>query len=793
MTGPSLASAALPSAPAVAEAQAACAHCGQAAIAGQRFCCTGCAAAFDLVNALGFGAFYARRVESGVGRPLQPADADHDFREYAKPAADGACTLDLLVDGLHCGACVWLVEGVLRNDKRVLAGRVNLSTRRLHLRWRGDRGLANEIAGQVVRLGFRLAPFDAAIAARTQSDDERELIKALAVAGFAAANVMLLSVSVWAGHAGQMGPATRDLMHWLSAFIVLPAIAYAGLPFFRSAIGALAHGRTNMDVPISIGVILACAMSLFETVRSGPDAYFDSAITLLFFLLIGRFLDRRARGQARQTAAHLAALALRDVAVLQEDGTTARRSPTTVTPGTHILTASGERIGVDGRVVSGRSAVDQSLVTGESTPVSVGAGDQVYAGAVNLEAPLVIEAAASADRTLLAEIVRLTEAAENGRGRYVVLADRVARAYAPVVHVTAALTLAGWIIAGAAWQTALLYAIAVLIITCPCALALAIPAVQVAATGRLMRRGVLLKSATALERLAAIDTVVFDKTGTLTQGRPALLNADETPDAALRAAARLAKASRHPLARALAERYPAEPAASGAEEVPGGGMRLATGAGELRLGSRSFCGVSADSSQDHDGPELWCRDAQGGHHHLRFGDVVRTDARATLAALHARRRRLVMLSGDRPKAVAAVAAQLGIADAQAAADPAAKALRLAGLRADGRTVLMVGDGINDAPSLAAAHVSMSPASAADIAQNAADIVFSGDRLAPVVEAIDTADRAARLARQNLGFALAYNLAAVPLAIAGLVSPLLAALAMSTSSIVVVLNAIRVGR
>ena len=769
-----------------------CAHCGEPTAAGQRFCCTGCASAFDMVNALGFGAFYARRAADD-SRPLRPAEADHDFSAHAKSGADGTCALDLVVDGLSCGACVWLIEGVLRRDARVLEGRVNLSTRRLHLKWRGGPGLANDIAGEVLKLGFRLAPFDPTLIARSQSDEERELVKALAVAGFAAANVMLLSVSVWAGHSGQMGQATRDLMHWLSAFIVLPAIAYAGLPFFRSALGALAHGRTNMDVPISIGVILACAMSLFETVRSGPDAYFDSAITLLFFLLIGRFLDRRVRGRARQTAAQLAALTARDVTVLHEDGTTTRRAAAMIEPGMRVLAAAGERIGADGMVVSGHSAVDQSLVTGETMPVSVAEGARVYAGAVNLDAPLVIEAATAADRTLLAEIVRLTEAAENARGRYVALADRVARAYAPVVHVTAALTFAGWVLAGAPWQTALLYAIAVLIITCPCALALAIPAVQVAATGRLMRRGILLKSGTALERLAAVDSVVFDKTGTLTLGRPVLLNAGEVPDAVLREAARLAKASRHPLALSLAERFPTEPVATDAEEVPGGGMRLATDQGELRLGSRKFCGVLDTVESAHDGPELWFRGAHGRHYQFRFGDQPREDARATIQALQARGLDPAVLSGDRNSVVAALAARLGIAKAQGEADPAAKAMALARLRAENRTALMVGDGINDAPSLAAAHVSMSPASAADIAQNAADIVFTGDRLAPVVTAIDTARRAALLARQNLGFALLYNLGAVPLAIAGLVSPLLAALAMSTSSIVVVLNAMRVGR
>ncbi len=340
------------------------------------------------------------------------------------------------------------------------------------------------------------------------------------------------------------------LLHWVSALIAMPAIAYAGRPFFASALAALRQRRTNMDVPISLGVLLVTGMSLAETINGGDHTYFDSAVTLLFFLLVGRVLDHRARGQARATAEQLLALRATDVAVLQPDGTTTRRAQEQVQPGERILVATGERIGVDGIIERGATALDTSLVTGESLPVNAAPGTAVFAGTLNLGATLTIRATATGAATLLAECVRLIEAAETRRGRFVVLADRVARRYAPAVHLCALLTFLWWFfVAGASLGQALLTASAVLIITCPCALALAVPAVQVIATGRLFRGGMLLKSPTALERLAEVDTVVFDKTGTLTEPLLALVSDPDPAD--LRQAATLAVCSRHPLARSL--------------------------------------------------------------------------------------------------------------------------------------------------------------------------------------------------------------------------------------------------
>jgi Cu2+-exporting ATPase len=604
---------------------------------------------------------------------------------------------------------------------------------------------------------------------------------------------MLLSVSVWAGHFQDMGPATRDLLHWFSALVALPAVAYAGRPFFRSALGALRARRTNMDVPISIGVILATAMSLFETITGGEHAYFDSAVMLLFFLLVGRYLDRLARGRARSVAERLLTLRATAVAVLGADGTVGYLRPEQVEPGMTVLVAAGERLAVDGLVLEGRSDVDASLITGESLPVAAAPGDTLYAGTLNHSGPLKLQATAVGERTLLGEIARLMSAAEQGRARHVALADRVSRHYAPVVHALAASTFLGWLLlSSVGWQVSLLTAVAVLIITCPCALGLAVPAVQVIASGRLFRRGVLLKSPTALERLAAVDTVVFDKTGTLTRASLTLLPDDARDEDSLKLAAAMAARSRHPLARALARAVPGMVPAEGIREVPGQGLVLDTQEGTVRLGSRSFCGVP-DTAPGGDGPELWLARPQRPAVRFAFADALRADAPDVVGALVAQGYRVELLSGDRPPVVGAVADGVGIEHWQAGCTPGDKVRRLEALAAEGRKVLMVGDGLNDAPALAAALVSLSPATAADISQTAADAVFQGDSLLPVLATLRVARRADALVRQNFLLAFVYNALMVPLAIAGWVTPLLAAAAMSASSLIVVGNALRLGR
>jgi Cu2+-exporting ATPase len=772
-------------------ADATCTHCGLPAPIGRRFCCAGCEAAFATIQDAGLGSYYRSRVLDPAARPPRPEATERwDLDRYIAAGSDGTHTLLLAVDGLHCGACVWLIESVLARDPAVTAGRVNMTTRRLRLAWRGAAAEGERLVGLIERLGYRLVPFDTAALAAAQDRTGRQLLRALAVAGFAAANIMFNSIAIWAGLGESMGPATRSLLYWESALIAMPAIAYAGRPFFRSAFAALRHGRTNMDVPISLGVLLVTGLSLFQTIEGGEHAFFDSATSLLFFLLIGRVLDHRARSQARAGAEQLLTLRAADVTVLEADDRLRRCAAEAVAPGMRALVGMGERIGVDGVIERGETTLDASLVTGESLPAAAGPGAAVFAGTLNLGPPVTVRATATGAGTLLAECVRLIEAAEARRGRFVVLADRVARRYTPTVHIAASATFLWWLLVlDAPAVRALLVACSVLIITCPCALALAVPAVQVIATGRLFRSGTLLKSPTALERLAEVDTVVFDKTGTLTEPTPALV---DLPDLTiLRRAAGLAAASRHPLARALLAAAGPVPVEPGAQELPGEGISLDTEAGELRLGSRAFAGDPDATASD--GPELWFRAPGALPTKFRFAERLRADAAATVRTLRAMGLQVQLASGDRAASVCRIAAELGITEIHAECRPAAKVALIERLRGQGRHVLMVGDGLNDAPCLAAASVSISPATAANVSQTVADVVFQGALLAPVVTALCTARRSRSVMRQNLALSLLYNAVTLPLAMAGLVTPWMAAAAMSSSSLLVMANSFRVGR
>jgi P-type Cu2+ transporter len=777
-----------PAAEAARPVGATCAHCGLPAPSGQRFCCPGCGVAFDLIQGLGLGRYYRERLLDPALRPPRPELAPRqDLARHVSPAGDGLWELTLAVDGLQCGACVWLIESVLAREPALTQGRVNMTSRRLRLVWRGEAADAPHFVGRVEALGYRLVPFEQAALAASRDEAGRALLRALAVAGFAAGNVMLIALGTWFGSDGSMGPATRELLQLLSALIAVPAIAYAGRPFFASALAALRHGRTNMDVPVSIGVVLVTGLSLWQALAGGAHTYFESAVMLLFFLLLGRLLDHRARGRARAAVEELLTLRGADVAVLREDGSTVRKAQHELAPGALILTGMGERIGADGVVAGGASLLDTSLVTGESLPVPAQPGTAVFAGTLNLGAPLTVRVTACGGGTMLAECVRLIEAAEARRGRYVVLADRVARAYAPVVHLCALATFLGWmLVGGAPVADALLAASAVLIITCPCALALAVPAVQVIATGRLFAGGILLKSPTALERVADADLVCFDKTGTLTE--PELRLSGMPDEGALREAAAIAASSRHPLARALCAASGPVAAAADVQEHPGEGLSCPGEGGTVRLGSARFCGIAPRAD---DGAELWL--ARPGQPPVRFGfaEHVRGDAAATIARLRRMGLGIRLLSGDRASSVARIAAELGIADWQSGLTPAGKVAAVAAWQRDGARVLMVGDGLNDGPALSAASVSASPSTAADLSQTVADLVFQGRKLAPVAGTIAVGRRARRVMRQNLALALFYNAVMIPVAMAGLVTPWLAAAAMSLSSLLVMANSARV--
>ncbi len=731
-------------------------------------------------------------LEAGCPSGLAPADASGhaaDPAPFVRHSSAGA-ELELLVRGAKCAGCIKKIEGGVTALDGVETARLNLSTGKLRVTFDEDRLAPKAITTALDRLGYHAAPFEPQKALSADDAEGRRLLVCMAVAGFATANVMLLSVSVWAGHDGEMGAITRDLFHWISALIALPAAAFAGRPFFESAVTALRAGRANMDVPISLAVILALSMSVVQTLAGETHAYFDAAVMLLFFLLIGRWLDHALRRRARRAARDLLALQAATASRIGADGAVAAVAAGDIVVGDRLLLAPGDRSPVDAMVEEGVSDLDVSLATGESAPQTVHPGVPLSAGMINLTAPLTVCATARAADSFLADLARLMEAGEQAKTRYVRLADKAAALYVPLVHSTAALTFVGWLLLGGGFQTAALNAIALLIITCPCALGLAAPAVQVVATGRLFARGLLVKSGDALERLAEIDHVVFDKTGTLTLSTSRLLPPSDAAAARLEAAAQLARASRHPKARALAAYAGAGPVAAEAREVPGRGVEARIDGVPARLGSPAWLGVTPETEDGR--AALWF--ALGDAAPVRFdvATTLRPDAAAMIKGLRARGLGVEMLTGDAPAEAARVAATLGLEDWRAEATPQDKIARLDVLAAEGRRVLMVGDGLNDAPALARAHASVSPGSALDVSQNAADVVLQGESLAPLVDLLAAAKTARRRVLQNFAFAALYNACAVPLAAAGLVTPLIAAAAMSGSSIVVTLNALRQG-
>ncbi len=702
---------------------------------------------------------------------------------FVTSEADGSNSLNLLVDGMHCPSCVAIIENALNKQEEVRSARLNLSTKRLKISWNGAKELGEKWVELINGMGYRAMPFDQETAETAEKKEEKFLFRCLAVAGFASGNLMLFSVPLWSSDMVEMGSATRTFFHWVQAAIAIPAVAYCGLPFYISAWKAIKEFRTNMDVPISVAVILATLMSIFETATYGTHSYFDSGVMLLFFLLIGRYLEARAKGRARSAAHDLLQMMTGFTTIQNSDGSHQQIPLSEIKEGMVLLVAAGEKIGADGEVINGESELDTSLITGETLPRAVSSGAQVFAGTINLVAPLTIRVTKAHERSLIAEIVKMMETAEQSQARYVTLADKISGWYTPVVHVLAAGTFIGWWVFGnVQWQVALLYSATVLIITCPCALGLAVPVVQVLASGKLMRSGILLKSGSALERLATITHAVFDKTGTLTLGKPMLTSANSTEQ--LQLAASLAARSKHPLSQAIAKSYSGELLTLDVKEIHGCGLE----AGNVRLGKRSWATNLPDDGDDT--LELWLSSEGTDQVRFTFADKLRDDAKNIITNLQASGIKTLLLSGDRQEVTRTIAGSLGIDVYEGALTPVQKVDKISALKSAGANVLMVGDGLNDAPSLASATISMSPTSAMDITQNAADIVFQGDKLQPVITAWKLAKFSQILVKQNFQLAIWYNIIAIPMAVAGMVTPLIAAIAMSSSSLLVIANAMR---
>jgi len=718
-----------------------------------------------------------------IATVIQTVSPD-EMQLASRVLGDGLRQLDLSVPGVHCGLCIKTIEEALVQIAGVAYVRVNLTARRVAIRWKDGETPPN-VVDPLRRLGYEAHIFDMA---QEKDPAFTRLLIALGVAAFASSNVMLLSVAVWSG----ADAATRDLFHWVSGLIALPTLIFSGRIFYVSAWNALRARRVNMDVPIALAISLAFAMSIYETMNHGHHAYFDASVTLLFFLLIGRTLDYMMRARARSAVRGLAQLGSRGAVVIADNGERNYLPVNEIRSGMRIILAAGERVPVDARIEEGRSELDCAIASGESDAVPVGPGSDIRAGTLNLSTPLVIRATAEAKDSFLAEMVRLMDVAESGRAYYRRLADRASELYVPMVHTIAFLAFTGWMIyTGGDWYRSIYIAICTLIITCPCALALAVPIVQVVAARRLFENGIMIKDGSAMERMAEIDTAIFDKTGTLTLGQPRLIGLESVNAHYLEIAAELSLYSRHPLSRELAQFSGQGPmsAFTRIEEIPGSGIEAEIDGKLYRLGKSEWAGGMADATAAN-GP-VTCLSIDGMLvETFHFEDSPREDAAAAIAVLKKDGLKLGIISGDRLPAVQKLADYLGVDDYRGAVLPADKSQLVQELSGEGRKVLMVGDGLNDAPALVAAHVSMAPATAADIGRNAADFVFLRESLAAVPLAFAVSKEAGRLISQNFALSIGYNIIAVPIAIFGYVTPLVAALSMSLSSIVVVSNALR---
>jgi len=802
-----------------------CDHCGlpapdavavTATVTGRerRFCCPGCRAVCSAIHAAGLDGFYAR---TPTDRPLAPPPApaeDPAIFDLADVQAEFVTRhgrlleADLLVEGIHCAACVWLIERHLGHLAGVAMAQVNLAARRLQVRWDPDRVALSRILEALASIGYAALPYDPdAVEGRLQRTQRRQLYR-LAVAGFAMMNLLWISIALYTG--ADQGEH-RDLLHWAGWTLATPTLLYAGWPFLRGAWSGLRHGYPGMDLPIALGAVATYAYSTWVMLAGGPEAgvYFDTVVNFLFVILVGRHLEGLSRQRAMASTHRLLQLQPR-VATLLEAGGERQVSVRSLRAGAWVLVRPGAQVPVDGTIAEGETAVDESLLSGESEARPRGPGERLFAGTQNLDGAVTLIVEQTLADTALGRIARLVETAQGCRAPVQLLADRIVPWFVVVTLGLAALTFVAWF--GRGVEFALMASVAVLIVTCPCAFGMATPMAMAVAAGSGARRGLLVKSGVALEALAAADHVVFDKTGTLTEGRQEVVDCHwfgVDPAAALAAVAALERRSEHGIGAAIVA-HAAAAGAVGSRPVaqfrarPGRGVAGTVDGRAWAVGSPAWVAaegavadaglVAARDAHEARGRTVVVVSAGGRAVGLiALADRLRPDAAAVVAALRRAGVGMTLLSGDRQRVAAAVAAEVGLETVVAGVLPEDKAQVIADLQAAGRRVVMVGDGVNDAPALARADVGIALGSGTDVSVECAGIVLGRDRLGQLLEARRLARATLRTVRQNIALSIAYNLLMVPLAMLGLVTPLLAAVTMPLSSLAVIGNAARLGR
>ncbi|MFS4426344.1 heavy metal translocating P-type ATPase [Stutzerimonas stutzeri] len=792
-----------------------CYHCGlpvppgspfQARVLGETraLCCPGCQAVAEAIVKGGLESYYLHRSDTAINPQALPQElseemALYDRQDVQQPfvqhQGDLAST-SLMIEGISCAACGWLIERHLRNVRGVAEASLNLSNHRLNVRWSDSELPLSELLAELRRIGYAAHPYRADEAAERLANENRRSLRQLGVAGLLWMQVMMATMATWPEFNLDLSESFFVTLRWTALLLTTPIVFYCCTDFFKGALRDIRTRHLTMDVSVSLAIGGAYVAGIWSTITGQGELYFDAVGMFALFLLAGRYLERRARERTAAATAQLVNLLPASCLRLDAQGHSSRILLSELQLGDQVLVQPGGLIPADGTIVSGQSSVDESLLTGEYLPLPRGAGDAVTAGTLNVEGPLTIEVQALGDDTRLSAIVRLLERAQADKPKLAELADRVAQWFLLVVLVVATVVGLVW------WQIdpqrAFWIVLALLVATCPCALSLATPTALTTATGTLHKLGLLLTRGHVLEGLNQIDTVVFDKTGTLTEGRLTLsaihpLGALDA-DACLALAAALENRSEHPIARAFGRApLPAE----SVETVPGLGLVGSVDGRVLRIGQPSFVaegyGNPPPSIPGEMGQWLLLGDDHGPLAWLVLDDRLRDDAPALLDACRGRGWKTLLLSGDSSPMVGQIAAELGIDQAEGGLTPAAKLARLQALQAQGHRVLMLGDGVNDVPVLAAADISVAMGSATDLAKTSADAVLLSNRLGSLAQSFEVARRSRRIIIENLVWASLYNGLILPFAAIGWVTPLWAALGMSASSLLVVLNALRLTR
>ncbi len=804
--------------PPLGAAAALCFHCGLPVPAGasfgfeagegwRPFCCAGCEAVSRAISGRGLDDFYRLR-EAPSQRP-PPETADEDLELYDDPivqsrfvhAGNGACEAAILIEGMRCTACAWLVEQVASRVPGVTFAQAHFASRRALVRWDPARARLSTVLREVRRIGYPAWPFEPARLARVEARERRAMVRRLWVAGLAMMQVMMYAFPTYMAGEGEIGADVASLLRWAGLLLTLPVVCYSSAPFFAGAWRSVRHSSLGMDVPVALGIASAFFASAVATWRGTGEVYFDSVAMFVFLLTAGRYLELGARsraGLALQSLARLvpqAALRLKGASGIEADAVPVAL----LAPGDRVLVRAGESVPADGALESAEALLNEALLTGESRPVARRRGAALTGGSVNAGSALVMRVERVGADTTLSSIERLMERALAERPRWVETAQRASGVFVAAILLAALAAALAWLAIDPA--RALWVAVSVLIVTCPCALSLATPAAITVAVGEMARRRLVVSRGHAIEALAAATDIVFDKTGTLTAGKPRVVEVlafgGASAEHALALAASIGQGSTHPLDRALVHAANAMPLApvTGHASHPGAGAEAIVGGARLRLGRADFAaalhGASAPIAWIHTGDTVvWLADENGWIAAFRIGDGIRPEAAQAIAQLRALGLRIHLLTGDEARVADRVAAELAIECLEARATPLRKQEYVRALQRQGRHVVMVGDGVNDAPVLAQADVSVAMGQGADLAQLKADAVLISESLADLVAAVQLARRARRVIRQNLAWALGYNLLVLPLAFAGLVTPLIAGIGMASSSLVVVANALR---